>query len=58
MKYPQLSSVRVLNDLEMSVFKGGMSHDCSHGCKPGCVGGCTPGEKTQSKDTFIPLRSG
>ena len=48
MNFPKLSTVRVLNEEEMSVFKGGASAACETSCKPGCSPGCSPGGKTKA----------
>ena len=48
MKFPKLSSIRVLNADEMSIFKGGAGTCCENSCKPGCSPGCSPGGKSQA----------
>ena len=48
MKFPKLSSIRVLNADEMSIFKGGAGSCCENSCKPGCSPGCSPGGKSQA----------
>ena len=43
MKFPKLSSIKVLSEKEMSIFKGGAADCCDSTCKPGCSPGCAPG---------------
>jgi len=48
MNFPKLSSIRVLKEEEMTVFKGGAGSCCENSCKPGCSPGCSPGGKTSA----------
>ena len=46
-KYEDLSSARVLTELEMQEFRGGAKpckEGCKDGCKTGCKESCRPGE--------------
>ena len=40
MIFPKLSSIRVLKENEISIFRVGASHICCSGCNPDCMSGC------------------
>lgn len=50
MDFPKLSTARVLNETEMSLFSGGA---CSQGCKPGCSDSCKKACKPGNKNDNV-----
>ena len=49
MDFPKLSTARVLNEEEMSLFSGGAcSSSCRKGCSASCKKACKPGNKNDN----------
>jgi len=46
MNFPNLNTVKILSEEEMSRFRGGACNSsCKSGCSSSCKTGCSPGNK-------------